>query len=267
MMRRPGAVLVAMVAALLVSACGRQPQKTPPEVARAYSALLAGLDATTPGASVARLKDFARRNASYPIAQTVEMDMAPWRRQLEPAYLRARDLVRDGRFDQAQAVLADLAQLDDEPAGRMARDFLSFEFHRLKASQLLLKGDTAGAAVAARELRSLPLAEGQRSEAERLLDSVGLVDSAAKMSRVTALQSAARVIQVALVSSFMDEGRYPETLSLESPVLASLRNPTVLGPVASLDDYTVTGDAFSLIVRAKDGQRFRVTPERIEPIP
>jgi len=259
-------LLIAVLAVLVTQGCMR-PVETPPEVAQAYSALLASLDASRPGDSVARLQNFATRNAAYPIAQTVAADLTPWRRQLEPAYLKARDLARDGRFDEAQTILVDLAQLQDEPAGRMAREFLSFEFHQLKASQWLVKGDTAAAKAAAGELRNLPLKEGQRASAERLLDSAGLVDSASRMTRTTALQSAARMIQVALHGSFAEEGRYPESFDMASPVLVNLRATGVLGPVARIDDYAVKGDEFSLIVSGADGQRIRVTNAGLDPIP
>lgn len=263
-----GVLLLIAVLAVLVAAHGcRRPVETPQEVAHAYSALLASLDASRPGDSVARLQNFATRYAAYPIAQTVAADITPWRRQLEPAYLKARDLARDGRFDEAQTILVDLAQLQDEPAGRMAREFLSFEFHQLKASQLLVKGDTAAARAAGGELRKLPLNEGQRASAERLLDSVGLVDGANRMTRTTALQSAARMIQVALHGSFAEEGRYPELLDMASPVLANLRATGVLSPVARIDNYTSKGDEFSLIVSGADGQRIRVTHTGLEPIP
>ena len=257
---------ISLMALLSGSSCGLFSQ-TPPEVARAYAELLGSLDPARPGASVARLQDFARRNRAYSIAATVDKDLGPWKGQLEPAYRRARDLARDGRFDEAQAILVDLAQLPDEPAGRMAQAFLSFEFHQLKASQLLLKGDTTGARAAAAELRNLPLDETKRSEAERLLDSVGMVDSAIRMTRTTALQSAARAIHVALISSFMEEGRYPDAFNLDSPVLANLRNTGLLRTVSGISDYVAKGDEFSLIVTGQNGERMRITNAGLDPLP
>jgi hypothetical protein len=197
----------------------------------------------------------------------VDKDLGPWKGQLEPAYRHARDLSREGRFDEAQAILVDLAQLPDEPAGRMAQSFLSFEFHQLKASQLLLKGDTTGARAAATELRNLPLDETKRPEAERLLDSVGMVDSAVRMTRTTALRSAARSIHEALISSFMEEGRYPEAFDLDSPVLASLRNTGLLRTVSGITDYVVKGEEFSLIVTGQNGERMRITNTGLDPLP
>ena len=249
---------LSLMALLSGAACGFW-SETPPDVARAYADLLGGLDPAKPGSAVARLQEFGRRNRAYSIAATVTRDLGPWKGQLEPAYRRARDLAREGRFDEAQAILVDLAQLPEEPAGRMAQAFLSFEFHQLKASQLLLKGDTTAASAAATELRSLPLDETKRPEAERLADSVAMVDSAMRMTRTTAFQSAARAIHVALISSFMDEGRYPDALNLDSPVLANLRNTGVLRSIAGITDYTVKGDEFTLIVTGQDGQRMRVT--------
>jgi hypothetical protein len=267
-MRATSGLFPALLLPALLSgpSCGLFSQ-TPPEVARAYAQLLGGLDPARPGSAVARLQEFGRRNRAYSIAATVDKDLGPWKGQLEPAYRRARDLTREGRFDEAQAILVDLAQLPEEPAGRMAQQFLSFEFHQLKASQLLLKGDTAGARAAATELRNLPLDETKRPEAESLLDSVGMVDSAVRMTRTTAFQSAARSIHVALISSFMDEGRYPETFNLDSPVLANLRNTGLLRTVSTVTDYVVKGDEFSLIVTGQNGERMRITNTGVDPLP
>ena len=69
-------LLIAVLAVLVTQGCMR-PVETPPEVAQAYSALLASLDASRPGDSVARLQNFAMRNAAYPIAQTVAADLTP----------------------------------------------------------------------------------------------------------------------------------------------------------------------------------------------
>jgi hypothetical protein len=266
-MHRPQRFLLTLPLLAVLSGAGCRPPETPLEVSRAYGELLGSLDLDKPGASVARLREFARRHPSDPIAAIVAADAARWEGQLEPAYLRARDLAREGRFDEAQAILVDLAQLPAEPAGRMAREFLSFEFHQLKASQLLVKGDTAGARAAVAELRNQPLDETKRLEAERLMDSVGLVDSTVRMTRTTALQSTARAIHVAVLSSFMDEGRYPEAFDLDSPVLANLRTTGLLRTVSGLSDYVVKGDEFSLVVTGQDGQKMRVTNTGVEPIP
>lgn len=249
---------------LIVSACkGRT--ETPPQVDRAYRELVASLDEKAPGASFARLRDFARRHERYSISAEADAALEAWRARMEAAYRRGRDLVREDRFDEAEAVLEDLAPLEDERAGRLARDFLAYDFHKVKASRLLAKGDVAAAQAAARELRAKPLTEAQMAEAERLLDSASIVDAGVQMTRTTAFQSAARSIQVLLHSTYAEEGQYPAALTLDSPALASLRGTGLLRGVAAIEGYTATADSFSFVLVGRDPrQRIRVTQNGIE---
>ena len=64
---------------LLAVACGPAGETirdTPPDVARAYRDLLGTLDPAAPGASVARLEQFARTNGGYATASTAEAEVA-----------------------------------------------------------------------------------------------------------------------------------------------------------------------------------------------
>ena len=88
------------------------------------------------------------------------------------------------------------------------------------------------------------------------------------MTRTTALQSAARALQLAVVSSYVDNGHYPDRLSLDDPALSSLHGTGSLRVIERLDDYRASQDTFSVIVVAKgSGQRLRVTHRGIEDIP
>jgi hypothetical protein len=260
-----GLTLLATALGLLVVAACKGRTETPPHVDRAYRELVASLDEKAPGASFARLRDFARRNERYSISAEADTALDAWRGKLEAAYRRGRDLVREDRFDEAEAVLEDLAPLEDERAGRLARDFLAYDFHEVKASRLLAKGDVAAAQAAARELRAKPLTEAQMAEAERLLDSASIVDAGAQMTRTTAFQSAARSIHVLLHSTYAEEGQFPAALTLDSPALASLRGTGLLRGVAAIEGYTATADGFSFVLVGRDPrQRIRVTQNGIE---
>jgi hypothetical protein len=271
---RPGATgglhgLVAAAAALglLVTLTCKGRVETPPEVARAYRELVASLDEQAPGTSLARLRDFARRNDRYAISAEADAELGAWRARMEAAYRRARDLVREDKFDEAEAILKDLAPHTDERAGRLARDFLAYDFHKVKASRLLMTGNVEGAQAAARELRTKPMSETQMAETERLLDSTSMVDAGVRMTRVTAMQSAARSIQVLLHSTYAEEGRYPAALTLDSPALASLRDTGLLRSVAAIEGYTATADTFSFALVGRDPrQRIRVTQRGIEEV-
>jgi hypothetical protein len=243
-------------------------QATPPDVLAAYSDLVASLDAEAPGMSALRLEEFARRHARYEIAGQADHDIAAWRARLQPAYLRARDLARQGEFDAAESILKDVALVSGDPAARQAGEFLAFEFHKLKASRLLLTGDTEGAAAAATQLLGSGGGEDQVAAAQQLLDAAAMAELGAQMTRTTALQSAARALHVAVVSSYVDNGQFPEHLSLDDPALSSLRGTGALAVIERLDDYRATRDTFSVTVVAKgSGQRLRVTHRGIEQAP
>ncbi len=257
--------LIAAVLVLLGLAACRGRTEAPPEVALAYRTLVASLDEKAPGTSFVRLRDFAHQNERYAVSTEALAALGPWRRKMEAAYRRSRDLAREGRFDEAEAILNDLASVTGEGAGRLAGEFLAYDFHRLKASRLLVKGDVAGAEVAAKELREMPLTEAQMAETERLLDSTALVDAGVRMTRTTALQSAARSIHVLLHSTYADEGQYPATLTLDSPALASLRDVGLLRSVTAIEGYTATPDTFSFVLVGQDpSQRIRVTQSGME---
>jgi len=259
-------LLAAAAATAAVSAC-QSSRATPPEVRSAHVALRASLDPAAPGLSLLRLQEFARRHARYDIAPEVSRDITRWQPLLEPAYRRARDLAREGAFDAAEDILADLALVPDQPAGRQAREFLAFEFHEVKASRLLVTGDAEGAEAAARQALGRPLDEGQMAAAQQLLDAAALAKLGATMTRTTALRSAAKVLQTWLYSNYVDNGRFPERLTLDDPDLAPLRDTGTLDVVAGFEDYRAADDTFSVLVVGRSGERFRVTERVVEPVP
>jgi len=236
-------------------------------VAREYREVVGSLDESSPGASFARLRDFARRNARYAIVASADAEVEAWRARLEPAYLRSRDLARAEQFDEAERILKDLASLPDERAGRLARDFLAYDFYQAKATRLLVKGDVAGAQAVARELSKRPLTEEQVAAAQRLLDSASTVDAGVRMTRASSFQSAARSVQVLLHSAYAEEGQYPGTLTVESALLADLRRTGLLNGVAAIEGYAASPDGFSFVLLGKDPrQRLRVTQSTIEEV-
>jgi hypothetical protein len=227
--------------------------------------LVAALDESAPGASLGRLREFARRNERYAISPAVEAEVEVWRAKLEPAYRKSRDLVRAERFDEAEAILKDLAPLENERAGKLAREFLAFDFLHLKASRLLVRGDIAGAQAVARELRGKPLSAEQVAATERLLDAASTVGVAAGMTAAAAFQAAARSLQVLLHSVYAEEGRYPGALRLDSPALAGLRGSGSLDGIAAIENYVAGPSTFSFVLRGKDPNlRLRVTQSGIE---
>ena len=258
-------LLPILVLLVLASSACESRQATPAEVQADYADLVASLEPATPGFAVLRLEAFARRNADYDIVVEVERTAGEWRQRLQPAYLNARDLARQGEFDVAEAMLKDLALVPGEAAGAQAIDFLAFDFRKLKASRLLVTGDSEGAATAARGLLGQAKSSEEAAAAQQLLDMAAMAELGARMTRTTALQSAARALHVFLLSSYADNGRYPQRLSLADPELSYLRDTGSLRAIDSLEGYRSTPDTFSVIVVGKDGQRVRVTNTAVEP--
>lgn len=196
------------------------------------------------------------------------LEVRPDAAQRDEAYLKARDLVREQKFDDAEAILKDLALTPNDKSGKLAKEFLGFEFPQMKASRLLQQGDTEGAQAVLRGLTRQDLTAEQMAATQRQLDSATVVGFGNTMMRTTALKSAARVIQVYVHSSYADNGQFPASLSLNSPELASLRGGGSLDAVGSIDEYRATTDTFSLIVTGKDPrQRIQITHEGIRELP
>ena len=241
---------------------------TPKEVEAAYTELVSSLDPAAPGLSLLRLQEFARRQARYDLTARLDPQIEAWRARLQSAYLEARDLAREGRFDQAEWMLKDLALVPDEPAGKQAMQFLVFDFHKLKATRLLATGDAAGAEAAAKTLVTSDLGEQDMAEAQQLLDVAATAKLGARMVRTTALQSSARALHVFLLSYYMDYGQYPDRLSLDASELSFLRDSGSLGAIGSLEHYEATRDTFSVVVTGREStHRVRVTHRGIETLP
>jgi hypothetical protein len=85
------------------------------------------------------------------------------------------------------------------------------------------------------------------------------------MTRTTALQSAAKTVQVCLVSYYVEYGRYPERFTLDDPALEIARATRTLDVVARFEDYRADTETFSLIVVGRSGARFLVTDRTVEP--
>jgi hypothetical protein len=258
--------LTLLVATTLLPACASR-QTTPPEVRAAYDELVASLEVDAPGFSLLRLEAFARRHADDAIAAEVARDADIWRQRLQPAYRSARDLVRQGQFDLAETILKDLSLVPGEPVGAQAAEFLAFDFQKLRASRLLATGDSTGAETAARHLLDQAKAREEVAAAQQLLDMAAMAELGARMTRTTALQSSARALHVFLLSSYADNGQYPQRFSLDGPDLAYLRDTGSLRAIDRLEDYRATPDTFSVTVVGKDGQRLRVTNTGVEPAP
>ncbi len=245
--------------ALLVSACAAD-RDTPAAVTKEYERLKGELDQDTIGESIQRLEAFRKANEQYRIAATVAEDVTRLSEQARGRFHMARELARGPELSRAEKILNDLAtSLPDTDDGRMAREFMQFDFHMLKASLLMNEGRLAEADQTVRQLLGTKLDAARASQVERVLDAI-------HTSAVAALENGCRLLRVSLEAARAEQGQYPSALSLDN---LPLRNPGLESEIAaslsSIESYQPTRDGFSFIAVGKDGKtRRRVTERGIE---
>ena len=81
----------------------------PLEIVVACHELLDDLDAERPGWSAHRLEEFLAENGFYDVTDTIASEIDYYRSLTMGRYHEARELAREGRFDDAQPMLEDLA--------------------------------------------------------------------------------------------------------------------------------------------------------------
>ncbi len=256
---------IALLFAAGAIACSAHKDPTPREVSSRYHALLDSLDADSPGASVSTLEAFAGEYAHYQIADSARLEMKRLRAESEGRYHEARELARDGEFDLAERMLEDLARIPETDDGASAVRHLEFEFYIEKARWLLVRQRFEESEAVARVLLMRDLTRFQRDQAEQILDYTGNAGAAMGMSNRAKTESACRQLIVFLANVYVNDGRYPESLSLpDLERLDPYTSKSITSTLASIDDYHATQDNYSLVAVGKDGHRFKVVDGNIE---
>lgn len=267
MTRNRRIVLMALIAALTGFACGctRAKQPTPPDVQAGFHALLDTLSVDTPGESAELLSTFLKSAQKYEIADSAQVELNLVRAETTGRYLKARELARDGEFDRAEHMLQDLARAPGMPDGQSARTHLEFEFYIEKAKSLLVRQRFEEARAVAQELLTRDLSRFQIDEVEKILDYAGHVDAAMEMVSIQDARNACRQLIVLLANVFVNEGTYPPSLSLaDMDRLEPYGTKSITRTLASIDDYKVWQDHYSLVAVSKGGQRFRIVDGQLE---
>lgn len=257
-------IVIAAVSSALLLACSKKAE-TPPELSMRYHALLDSLDSDSPGESAELLEAFARENESYSIADSARAESARFLSASDGRYHEARELARAGEFDRAEQMLQDLALVKDSDDAASAARHLEFEFYFEKAKWLLFRQRFEESEAVARELMKRDLNRFQRDQVEQILDNVAHIDAAVDMTERSRTESACRQLIVFLANLYVNEGRYPETLSLpELERLDPHNSRTIVDALESIEDYSATQDKYSLVAVGKRGERFRIVDGRIE---
>jgi hypothetical protein len=70
---------------------------------------------------------------------------------------------------------------------------------------------------------------------------------------------------VFLANVYVNEGRYPESLSLSDlDTLDPYTSKSIVRALASIDDYHASQDNYSLVAVSKQGHRFRIVDGEIQ---
>lgn len=248
--------LVVVLLLSVVISCAKEKAPTPPTVAARYYALLDSLEDDPPEASVARLETFRREYDGYQIADTVRAELDRYRAAATGRYHEARELARQGDFDRAERILEDLAEyLADTPDGESAKRYLEFEFYFGKAKWLLARQRHRECEVVARALLKRDLTAFQADQVEAILDNVGYVDAAFSMSELSVAQNACRQLSVMLVQQYVEEGRYPSSLSLSDvKSWGPHSSDSILRGLSAIEAYKVSEHSFSFVGVSTEGR-------------
>jgi len=252
-------------AVTLLCGCEKEKAATPRDVSANFHALLDSLDAESPGQSAELLEAFAREHASYQIADSARLEMKRLEVASEGRYHEARELARDGQFDRAEHMLRDLALSTDTEDGVSAARHLEFEFYFEKAKWLLIRQRFEESEAVARELLTHDLNRFQRDQVEQILDHAAHIDAAVEMTEHSQADGACRQLVVFLANLYVNEGQYPNTLSLsELERLDPYSSRSIVEALESIEDYQATRDNYSLVAVSKRGERFRIVDGKIE---
>lgn len=239
-------------------------QDPPDSVLTQLQVVVADVDPAWPGASSARLRAFLAAHSGYTTDAVVHENLAELAAVTEPRYLQARDLAREGAFDEAEAILQDLAtHLPESPGGEKARDHLSFEFHIGKAQHHLYRQRFAEAGRIVAPLRERDLDVQQARMVEQILDNVGHVTAAMSVIERQQAEGEVRQILVALMTEMVTEGEFPPDLTL--PQLRRSRwFSGSLESIAQLRDYRVGNGTVSFTAVTPSGHRVRVVEGQLQ---
>jgi len=256
-----------LLAAAIASGCTQKKAPTPEPVAERYVALRDSLAGTPPGAAAERLAEFRQCNGRYTIADTVRLEIDRLRAAAGDGYHQARELARQGQFEQAEILLWDLAAyLPDTPAGTSAREYLAFEYGIGKAQWLMTRQRFDESEAVARELLTHDLTPAQSNQVEAILDNLGYVDAATSLTERQEAHSACRHLSIMLVQMFVEEGRYPSRFSIaDVQDWAAHDSEFILRGLSAIEDYEATDQGYSFVgVSVSGTHRLRVQDGRIQ---
>jgi hypothetical protein len=262
---RPDLVALAIGVMWLSAACEQRKAATPPELQTRFEMLRDSLSAETPGASVARLTVLLADAKRYQLADSVHAEINVHMSAVEGRYHAARELARDGKFEEAEVILSDLALLPDTDDGKSSRQHLEVDFYMEKARWLLVRQRFDEVKVVASDLLKRDLTRFQRDEVERLLDYTGHGNAAMEMVSRQQARDACKQLIIFVANIYVNDGYYPASLSIAD---LKERDPYssqfIVSALSSIENYSASQDHYRLTAVSKSSERFLVVDGNIQ---
>jgi hypothetical protein len=242
-------------------------QPAPPEVASELVALLDSADERYPGAAVASFEEFLERHHGYETDRLARSEIDHYRSLSIGRYRHARQIARDGRFEDAEAILLDLAHyLPDSEDGERAQGHLEYDFYLNQAQHYLVRQRFKEAERVARALLQKDLTPSQAEPIEQILDSVGHVGAALGQAERASMMSACRQLMMMLAQTFVEEGSYPSELSIRTiEEWDPMMGRSILRTISSIENYRASDGLYSFTaVGSSGGNRIEVVDCEIQ---
>jgi len=259
-------ILAATVLPAVVIGCSSS-QSTPPEVDAEFRALLETAEQEPPGASIARLTEFRKKQSRYDIVTEVDGEIERLGSIADGRYHEARELAREGDFERAEGMLQDLAACSPETSGaESAKQHLAFDFYLGKAKWLLVHQRWEEGGEVARSLLDRDLTREQREQVEAILDHTAHVTAAYAQATRAQARVACRELAIHLQMMQAEDGRYPSRLSL-SDVEAwdPMGTRSILRALSAIERYEQTDRGSSFTAVSAGGEhRIRVVDGVVE---
>ena len=243
-----------------------QKSETPDFVSESYDDLCKNIDKDQLGKGIKELKAFKERSVQYKIADKVTQKIEALGAKVEGRFAKARDLVREENLERAEKILQDLAiDLSETNDGKMAKEYLRFEFPMSKANHLLVNRQFDKAKSVLLELRKNKLTANETQHLERLFDSIANTEKAQGMAGKQKFKAACKIISISLKKHYAEWGEYPKTLTLKSEVIMKKSPEFLSESVSGIENYKAGKKGFSMtVVGTNPDNKANITQKGVE---
>jgi hypothetical protein len=219
------------------------------------------------GAHIAEMEELVQRYSKFQVSEEIAKQLAESKAKIPGRYDNSRNLVRRGEFERAEKILKDLAEnLADTADGKLAKEYVHFEFYMHAAQQYLLgreyeKGEAFLAKV---ELENLEPVEKERLHS--ILDTFATAKNAKQQASAAQFKGACRALFLTLVKHRAHNGSFPTEGTLETLSGLDPRNRILIKDIFSkVEGYKSDGQTFSMTAVGAGGEHTcKITDQGVE---